>query len=100
MIEISFLIWDPMDCFWMRSLSSTLMATASCVSTLTACFTLPKVPSPNVRPISYLPTCFFAADMVASRVAPPEGPDARRGPRLLAALAGWTALAFPAVRLW
>ena len=27
MIEISFLIWDPMDCFWMRSLSRTLIAT-------------------------------------------------------------------------
>jgi len=25
------------------------------------CLTLPKVPSPSVRPISYLPTCFLAA---------------------------------------
>ena len=26
-----------------------------------ACLTLPNVPSPSVRPISYLPTCFLAA---------------------------------------
>ena len=58
MIEISFLICCPMDCFWMRSLSRTLIATASPVSELTANFTFPNVPSPRVLPIWYLPTVF------------------------------------------
>ena len=37
------------------------MATSTLEETWTACFTFPKVPSPSVLPISYLPTCFFAA---------------------------------------
>ena len=37
----------------MRSLSKTLMATSTREETWTACLTFPKVPSPNVRPISY-----------------------------------------------
>jgi hypothetical protein len=79
MMEISFLICAPMFCFWIFSLSSTLMATRSSVSVFTAYLTLstflvsrplplltsqtddrttylPKVPSPSVLPISYLPT--------------------------------------------
>ena len=37
------------------------MATSTLEETWTACLTFPKVPSPRVLPISYLPTCFFAA---------------------------------------
>ena len=45
------------------------MATSTREETWTACLTFPKVPSPSVLPISYLPTCFLAAMVVAGSSA-------------------------------
>ncbi len=48
--------WSTILCLRTVSLSSTFMATLSPVSVFCANFTLAKVPSPIVRPTSYLPT--------------------------------------------
>ena len=48
--------WSTILCLMMVLLSSTFMATLSPVSVFWANFTLAKVPSPIVLPISYFPT--------------------------------------------
>jgi hypothetical protein len=54
------------------------MATFSLVSVLTASLTLPKVPSPMVLPISYLPTFFtmpLLRLLLASQARKPQPPS-------------------------